>query len=78
MDYVPLLLLWLAFASLTTLHVALAFAIGGHLGRLRGWLSLLAFPLAPYFGIRAGLKWRSGVWCALVVAYCVLLFFATR
>jgi hypothetical protein len=77
-DYVPLVLLWLAFASLTTLQVALAFAIGRHLGPLRGWLSLLAFPLAPYFGIRAGLRWRSVAWCALLICYCALLFFATR
>jgi hypothetical protein len=77
-DLAILLLLWLAFASLTTLHVALAFAIGRRLGKIRGWLSLLAFPLAPYFGFVAAAKTRSLVWCLLALAYAVLLFFATR
>lgn len=78
MDFVLLFLLWLSFASLSTLHVALAFVVGQRLGPLQGWLGLLAFPLAPYFGLRAGLKWRPGIWCLLVVCYSVLLFLAAR
>jgi hypothetical protein len=77
-DYALLFLLWLAFASLTTLHVALGFAIGRRLGKLRGWLAFLCFPLAPYFGFKAGIRVRSALWCLLLLAYSVLLFFATR
>ncbi len=78
MDYALVLLLWLTFASLTTLHVVLGFVIGRRLGTLRGWLSFLAFPLAPYFGFKAQVKWRSTIWCLLLLGYSVLLFFATR
>lgn len=78
MDFAILLLLWLTFASLSTLHVALAFAIGQRLGKLRGWLAFLAFPVAPYFGIMAGAKTRAFVWCLLLLSYLALLFFAMR
>jgi hypothetical protein len=77
-DFIILCLLWLSFASLVTLHVALAFVIGGRLGKLRGWLALLAFPLLPYFGVVAQARTRSLVWVFLLLSYAVLLFFATR
>jgi hypothetical protein len=77
-NYALLLLLWLAFASFTTLHVVLGFVIGRRLGKLRGWLSFLAFPLTPYFGFKARVKWRSTLWCLLLLGYCSLLFLATR
>ncbi|HEY5961311.1 MAG TPA: hypothetical protein VIV60_32360 [Polyangiaceae bacterium] len=78
MDYAILLLLWLSFASASTLHVALAYVIGQRLGKLRGWLSLLGFPLAPYFGWRAGAKTWSALWCILVLLYFGLLLVASR
>jgi hypothetical protein len=77
-DYAILLLLWLSFASATTLHVALAYVIGQRLGKLRGWLSLLGFPLAPYFGWLAGAKNWSLLWCVLSLAYVGLLLLASR
>jgi hypothetical protein len=77
-DFTILLLLWLSFSSLTTLHVVLAFAIGQRLGKPRGWLALLVFPLAPYFGFVAKVKLPSLLWCVLLLAYAVLLFVATR
>lgn len=78
LDFAILLLLWLSFASLTTLHVALAFVIGQRLGKLHGWLALLAFPVAPYFAYLARAKSRSFAWCLLFLSYSILLFFATR
>lgn len=77
-DYALLLLLWLAFASLTSLHVALAYTVGKRLGKLRGWLALLAFPFAPYFGWRGAAKALTLAWCFFLAAYGLLLFFATR
>lgn len=78
MDLAILLLLWLSFASLVTLHVALSMTVGHRRGKLLGWLALLAVPLAPYLGFTANAKTRSGVWCLLLASYLVLLFFATR
>jgi hypothetical protein len=77
-DYALLLLLWLSFAGATTLHVALAYAIGQRLGKLRGWLALLAFPLAPYLGWIAGARFRSGLWCVFSATYFGFLLVATR
>ena len=78
MDFAILLLLWLVFASLTTHHVALALAVGQRLGKLQGWLVLLAFPLAPYFGIRAHARVMTFFWVLLLLAYAGLLLVATR
>ena len=77
-DFAILMLIWLSFSSLATLHVVLAFAIGQRLGKPRGWLSLLVFPLAPYFGFVARVKSKSLLWCVLLLGYAALLFVGTR
>jgi hypothetical protein len=46
-DFTILLLLSLTFSCLATPNVVVAFAIGQRLGKVRGWLSLPVFPLAP-------------------------------
>ena len=78
MDIALLILLWLSFTSFLSLHVLLAIAVGKALGPFKGALSLLAFPVAPYFGLRSGARKRSAAWLVVGTAYVLCLFFALR
>ncbi len=67
----------LAFATLVTVHLALAgrLALRTH-PRWRGLLALVVPPLAPIYGFREGWRRTSALWLAAVVTYTVALLFA--
>lgn len=68
----------LAFASLTTTHLALAHRLA-RLGPVwRGWLALLVPPLAPVWGLLAGLRALPVVWILTAVVYLASLVLASR
>ena len=68
MDFVVLIALVLGFAVLVTTHVALAVGLFSRTPRWKGPLALLVPPLAPYWGMEAGMKRRAAVW---VIALCI-------
>lgn len=69
MDTVVLVALVVSFAALVTAHVALAFGLTLAQPRWRGPLALLVPPLAPYWGMEAGMKRRAGIWVAALSVY---------
>lgn len=69
--------LLLSFASLMTLHLSLAIA----LGQSSRWLGLLCAlppfaPLAIYWALKQRLYIRCGLWAASLLTYVSLLFAA--
>lgn len=62
-----------AFGALITAHVALLFGLWSEPPRWRFALALVIPPLAPYWGLLLGLRWRGGLWLLALVAYLVLL-----
>jgi hypothetical protein len=50
-------------------HVALLVGLFRRRRRLRGVLALFVPPLAPYFGWSEGMRRRSVLWLAALVAY---------
>ena len=69
MDALVLLSLLLSFAILVTAHVALAAGLTRRNPRWRGPVSFLLPPLAPYWGMEAGMKKRAGVWVGALCVY---------
>ncbi|MGC4066949.1 MAG: hypothetical protein QM784_20395 [Polyangiaceae bacterium] len=78
MDLALIILVCLSFSTWICVHVALSVSIGRHQGRAKGWLSLFVVALAPYFGLRGGIRGKSVVWVLLALTYVVALFFAAR
>lgn len=68
-DAVVLVALALSFASLVTAHLALAFGLTLARPRWRGPLAFFVPPLAPYWGMEAGMKRRAGIWVTALVIY---------
>lgn len=68
-DAVVLIALVVSFAALVTAHVALAFGLTLARPRWRGPVALLVPPLAPYWGMEAGMKRRAAVWVTALVIY---------
>lgn len=68
-DVVVLVALVVSFAALVTAHVALAFGLTLAEPRWRGPVSLFVPPLAPYWGMEAGMKRRSALWVTALVIY---------
>jgi hypothetical protein len=64
----------LSFATLVTAHVALAVGLTLRAPRWRGVLSLLVPPLAPYWGLQAGLRVRAACWIGGVLLYSASLW----
>jgi hypothetical protein len=60
-----------SFALLVTAHVALAFGLTLRKPRWRGPLSLVVPPLAPYWGLRCGMRARGITWLAAGVLYAI-------
>ena len=60
-----------SFAVLVTTHVAIAFGLFLTKPRWRGPLALLVPPLAPYWGMEAGMKRRAALWVGAVCVYAV-------
>lgn len=69
MDSIVLAALVLSFATLVTAHVALAFGLTLERPRWKGPLALLVPPLAPYWGMEAGMKKRAAFWVGAVCVY---------
>ena len=64
------------FATWLTVHACLAYGlIRRSEFRTAGWLLLLppTCLAAPYWGLRAGLRWHSGFWLVSLLAYGALL-----
>lgn len=68
-DAVVLIALVVSFAALVTAHVALAFGLTLARPRWRGPVALLVPPLAPYWGMEAGMKRRAALWVTALVIY---------
>ncbi|MBX3130720.1 MAG: hypothetical protein KF718_28640 [Polyangiaceae bacterium] len=69
MDSALLGLLIGSFAVLVTTHVALALGLFGRTPRWRGGVALVVPPLAPYWGMEAGMKGRAALWIIALFTY---------
>jgi hypothetical protein len=67
-----------AFATLLTAHVALVFGLASRPPRWRAAAAALVAPLAPFWGLRAGMPGRSALWLASAVVYVVSWWLARR
>jgi hypothetical protein len=68
----------LAFATLATVHVMLVVGLASREPRWRAAAAAIALPLAPIWGLRAGMPLRSGLWIASAIAYIVSRWLASR
>jgi hypothetical protein len=66
----------LAFASLVTAHVTLVVGLAARPPRWRAAVAALVAPLAPFWGLRAGMRVRSAIWIASAAAYAVARWLA--
>jgi hypothetical protein len=65
-----------AFATLATAHVALVWGLAWRPPRWRALLALPLAPLAPYWGFREGMRFRSAIWLLSAATYIVLRLLA--
>lgn len=72
-ELIGLGLLVLAFASLVTIHVALAYRVGSLGPRWRGLLAFAVPPLAPIWGVLLGLRLLPGLWMVSALGYLIAL-----
>jgi len=77
-DRVAYASLVLAFGSFWTVHVALAFGLGRLGPWWRGPLAFVVLPLAPYWGLQAGLRLRPVLWALSLACYAVSLAVARK
>jgi hypothetical protein len=71
-DAIVLAMVIVGLASLVTTHLAIAWSlVERERPRWRGLVALVVPPLAPVWAWRAGLRARSGLWLASLVAYAV-------
>jgi hypothetical protein len=63
----------IAFATLLTVHVAIAFGLAKQSPRWRAVLALFVPPLAPYWALRLGMMVRGMIWLVAVAAYTTFL-----
>ena len=63
----------LAFATMTTIHVAIVLGLAVRDPRWRAIVALFVPPLAPYWALRSGMIKRGIVWIGSVVLYSSLL-----
>jgi hypothetical protein len=68
-DRVVLGALVISFACWVTAHVALSFGLTLAHPRWRGPVALVVPPLAPYWGMEAGMKRRAGLWVTALLVY---------
>ncbi len=59
----------LAFAALATTHVLVVAALAMRSPRWRALAALFVLPLAPYWALREGMRWRGWAWLAAAGAY---------
>lgn len=67
-----------AFATLLTIHIALAFAMARRGHRSRALAALIVVPIAPYLGWREGLRGASTLWMVAAITYIGALWLAMR
>jgi hypothetical protein len=67
-----------AFATFVTAHAALVFGLAARPPRWRAFVALVLVPLAPYWGVRAGMYLRSALWGVGALAYLALRVIASR
>jgi hypothetical protein len=67
-----------AFAILVTTHVTIVVGLLGRQPRWRALAAALVPPLAPAWGVRAGMPGRTAIWITSAIAYCVLRWLASR
>ena len=78
MDLVLLAALVVAFATLTTVHLAIAARLTLRARpRWRGLVALLVPPLAPIWAYREGWSRSASLWVAAVLIYVVARIVAT-
>lgn len=71
-DKVVVATLILAFATFVTAHVALAARLVMRARpRWRGLVALVVPPLAPWWGVREGMRGGAAIWVGAVVVYAV-------
>jgi hypothetical protein len=68
----------LSFATLVTAHVTLVFGLARRAPRWRAAVAALVAPLAPFWGIKARMLARAGLWIASAVVYLVARSLAGR
>jgi hypothetical protein len=68
----------LAFATLATVHVTLVAGLIFRRWRWRALAAAVVFPLAPYWGARAGMHTRAVLWVASAASYAVALWVTSR
>ena len=71
-EEILLLGLLVSFAAFVTAHLALVVGIARRRPAWQALVALAAVPIAPYWGIRAGLLVRSMTWLVSAVAYLTL------
>lgn len=76
-DIVVVALLVLAFASLVTTHVAIAFGLLRRRPRWRAVVALALPPLAPYWAWREQMRTRAALWVGALAVYAVALLLAS-
>jgi hypothetical protein len=76
-DKIAVGLLVLSFAALVTTHVALTIGLARRPRRWRAWVAFFAFPLAPWWGWKANMRVRGGLWLAAASCYGLSLLFAS-
>jgi hypothetical protein len=64
--------LLVSFAVLLTCHITLVWGLASRAPRWRALVALVALPLAPYWGARAGMRARAALWGASAIAYIAL------
>jgi hypothetical protein len=72
------LVLVVAFAALVTAHVALVAGLFARRPRWRAAAAALVPPLAPAWGMRAGMAGRAVAWVVSALAYVVARWLASR
>jgi hypothetical protein len=72
-DGCALVVLLVAFATLLATHLALVIGLASHRPRWHALVGLLVVPLAPWWGWRAGMRTRAGLWVLAAIAYVVTL-----
>ena len=67
-----------SFALLVTAHLMLVAGLAARPPRWRAIVALIALPLAPWWGLRVGLRRRTAVWLAAALAYVAFFVLARR
>jgi hypothetical protein len=70
-DLVVFIALVAAFALLSTVHLAIAMRLSLREPRWRGLVALVVPPLAPYWGMEAGMKKLATLWIVALSIYVV-------